>query len=130
MRLDQSEFPIIWLTEDDSSEDIQESRDALIALLERGERFVLAAARMPGLHELSNMSPEEKKMRAQLFKDYKSQLTRLCAGMIMVGSASRLPPAMQKAIAGMSGLMGVSILFATDIDDARATARERLGKAA
>ena len=128
MQLDMTGFPIIWMREheDGESEDFAATRDLLIALLDREEKFVLVAGRMPSLADLTEASPDEKKMRAQLFKTHREQLVRLCAGMIIVGHASRLPAAIGKAIEAFTRAMGVVVIFAADISEAETIARQRL----
>src|SRR5215217_5373624 len=130
MRLDITSFPIVWMREqaEGEEEDVAETRDLLIGLLQRDERFVLAAERLPGLADLTEASPEEKKMRAELFKLHRGQLTKLCAGMVIVGSGSKLPQAIAKAMAAFTGAMGVAVVFVRDAVEAEAVAHARLGR--
>jgi hypothetical protein len=129
MQLDMTQFPLIWMREhsdDHEQEEDAAAREALLALLERGEKFVLIATRLPTLAELAELKPEDKKMRAKLFKTHRAQLTRLCAGMIMIGSAANLPQPICKAVQGFTAMMGVAVFFAASVADADAIARERL----
>jgi len=128
MRLDVENFPIIWMREeaDGQEEDVAATRDLLIGLLQRDERFVLVAERLPNLSDLTEASPDEKKMRAELFKTHRGQLTRLCAGMIIVGSGSNLPQALAKAMTAFTAAMGLSVAFARDVVEAETVARARL----
>ncbi|WP_332687345.1 hypothetical protein [Devosia sp.] len=132
MQLDMTQFPIIWMRdhEDDEPEDVAATRDMLLDLLGKNERFVLVAGRMPSLSDLTEASPSEKKMRAQLFKTHRTKLTRLCAGMIIVGNGSKLPPAIAKAMEAFTNAMGVAVVFAASSEDAEAIAQERLKRAA
>jgi Asp-tRNA(Asn)/Glu-tRNA(Gln) amidotransferase A subunit family amidase len=114
MQLDMANFPIIWMREheDAETEDFEATRDLLVDLLAREEKFVLVAGRMPSLSDLTEASPEEKKMRAQLFKTHRGSLVRLCAGMIIVGQASRLPAAISNAIEAFTKAMDAAKLDA------------------
>lgn len=128
MQLDMTRYPIIWMRShhDDEEEDIEATRDALVDLLDRGQRFVLVADRMPNLSDLKDSSPAEKKMRAQLFRTHREKLVRLCAGMIIVGDAAALPRALAKAIEAFTSAMGVGVVFAASLGDAETQARVRL----
>jgi hypothetical protein len=130
MQLDMTRFPIIWMRghdeDDHQHEDIEAQRDALVALLDGGQKFVLVADRLPTLGELTDIDPIEKKMRAQLFKTYRLQLTQLCAGMIMVGNAASLPEPLRKVMEAFTGMLGVPVLFAASAEVAETMARDRL----
>lgn len=132
MRIDASSFPIVWMRDYDHDEDhdFAADRKVMLELLERGERFVLVAERMPGLSDvgdIADMGAEERKQRAQLFKAHKDEMTRLCAGMILIGRASGLPTAIRKPLEGLASALGIALLFADSQAAALQLARERLG---
>lgn len=129
MRLDAENFPIIWMREHDHDEahDDDADRKLFLELLARKERFVLIAERMPRPSDLAETTSEDRKERARMFKTYKGEIARLCAGMILIGRASGLALPIRKAIEGISSVMGINLLFADSEAAALELARERLG---
>lgn len=129
MRLDTRNFPIVWMREhvDGEGHDEEEEQERMLGLLRRGERFVLVAERMPRVADLAEIDPEERRRRALLFKAYKGELARLCAGMILIGRAADMPFPVRKAIEGMSSAFGIGFLFAENETAALALAAQCLG---
>lgn len=132
MHVDADSFPIVWMRDHDhgKNHDVAADRKVMLELLERGERFVLIAERMPGLSDVgdvADMGAEERRQRAQLFKAHKDEMTRLCAGMILIGRASGLPAAIRKPLEGLASALGIALLFADNQAAALQLARERLG---
>ncbi|UXS43055.1 hypothetical protein FY150_24985 (plasmid) [Agrobacterium tumefaciens] len=131
MQLDFTELPVIWMREHEEGQvhNDAEDREQLLAVLQRGQRFVLIADRMPTLPDLSEMDAQERKVRAKMFKVYRQDLARLCRGMILIGRAAAMPLAIKKTIEGFSSAMGVALLFAESEPAARELARSRLAEA-
>ncbi|MER3355856.1 MAG: hypothetical protein RLQ73_18050 [Hoeflea sp. D1-CHI-28] len=128
MQIDIESFPIVWMRDHDEDEDhdVAADRMVMLALLERGEPFVLIAERMPTLADLAEMGAEERKQRVQMFKIHKADMTRLCAGMILIGRAASLPAAIRKPLEGLASAVGITLLFAVDQAMAVHLAHERL----
>ncbi|MGK6312513.1 hypothetical protein [Neorhizobium sp. DT-125] len=129
MRLDAQNFPIIWMREHDHDDDHDDDADRklFLELLAREERFVLIAERMPRPSDLAETTPEDRRERARMFKAYKGEMARLCAGMILIGRASGVALPIRKTIENVSSAMGIGILFADSEATAIELARERLG---
>ncbi|SMF74732.1 hypothetical protein SAMN02982989_4418 [Xaviernesmea oryzae] len=128
MRLDAENFPIIWMREHDHSDDHDDDADRklFLELLARGERFVLIAEKMPRPSDLAETTPEGRREHARMFKAYKGEMARLCAGMILIGQASGVALPIRKTIENVSSAMGIGILFADSEATAMELARERL----
>ncbi len=128
MRLDLDELPIIWMRDHDEGEvhDDEEDNRRFIAVLRRGEPFVMIAERAPSLPDFAKVDAEERRRRAKLFKDHRRDLARLCRGMILVGRAANLPMPIRKGIEAISSAAGISLLFAESEQAALDLARARL----
>lgn len=129
MRLDAENFPIVWMREHDHDDEHDDDADRalFLELLRRGERFVLIAERMPRPSDLTETTPEDRRERARMFKTYKGEMARLCAGMILIGRASGLALPIRKTIENVASAMGIKFLFADSEAAALELARERLG---
>ncbi|MFB9948119.1 hypothetical protein ACFFP0_04625 [Rhizobium puerariae] len=129
MRLDADSFPIVWMRDHDHGDEHNDAaeRALLLQLFSRGERFVLIAERAPRPSDLAESTPEDRKERARMLKAYKSEMVRLCAGMILIGRASGLALPIRRAIEGFSSAMGIRFLFADDGAAALKLAKELLG---
>tara|TARA_R110002124_G_scaffold10096_8_gene50910 strand:- start:12122 stop:12508 length:387 start_codon:yes stop_codon:yes gene_type:complete len=128
MNIDASEFPFVWMRDGDRTDDEESEQQVFLDLLAGGRRFVLIAARMPSLSDLGEMTPDQRKARAVMFKQHRAAITRLCAAMIMVGDGSRLPAPIKAAIEGLSGAIGVPMVFVPDAAAALALGTARLAE--
>lgn len=125
MRIDASEFPVIWLRdgEDDGTDEAR-----LTEILERGERFVMIAERLPRQEDMGEMDHEEKRRRALLFKNYRATLMRLCAGMFVIQGTAPVSTAIKVFIEGAGKAFGVPFIFVRTSEEAVMQARKRLAQ--
>lgn len=129
MKIDIATHPIVWLRDHagDHPLDDEDDRRQLVELIARGERFVLVSERMPTLIDLADAAPQEKKVRAEMLKSLRGDISRLCAGAIVIGSSSSLPLALRKALEGLTATLGVPLAFAEAEADALHIASRMLG---
>ncbi|MDM0091386.1 hypothetical protein QTI08_28475, partial [Variovorax sp. J22G40] len=81
MRLDTTRFPLVFMREAQQQPSAADTPEqALEALLDRGERFVLLTDHLPGDH--ADESHEDRKQRALFFKRHKARMRALCQGMV------------------------------------------------
>lgn len=133
MHLNMSEWPLIWMEpHDDNHPDDEHHQEEMRVVMDKlmgsTQRFVLLTDRLPTLEDLKEKSREEKQLRAQFFKTYRSQFSKLCAAMIIVGNFAQLPIVLQKAVEGIGKMIGIPVLFALDVEEARLIAGEQLAR--
>lgn len=126
MKIDIATHPLIWMSSDEGDHDHESDADKVKSILNKEEGFVLIAESIPKLSEIRDLNSQDKIERAKLFKEYKSEFKSYCAGMIIIGSLSKLPIAVKKAIEGMSKMMGVHMKFVTDKENATKMAYKML----
>lgn len=128
MKIDIATHPIVWLRDhsSDHPHDEEADRRQLIELIAKGERFVLVSERMPTLIDLADAAPQEKKLRAEMLKSLRGDISRLCAGAIVIGSSASLPLTLRKALKGLTATLGVPLVFADAEADALHIARRML----
>lgn len=121
MRLDAQEFPLIWMREHETDQDHDHDDDLAVfaGLINRGEKFVILSDKIPTAGDFGDDDPADRKARARMFKEHRSQIVRLCCGMILVGKADDVPSLLRKPLQAMAGLLGIKVRFAQNEQVAR-----------
>ncbi|WP_431257337.1 hypothetical protein ACQ86G_22185 [Roseateles chitinivorans] len=127
MRFDTSRFPLVFLMENTQAAGPTETVEAqLIALLDRGERFVLLTDHLPGDH--AEESHEERKERALFFKRNKDRMKRLCGGLVFITGDRSVSAAVRLAAQGAGKVLGLGFAFVPSEDEATGEALRLLAK--
>ncbi|WP_219213680.1 hypothetical protein [Variovorax boronicumulans] len=128
MRLDTTRFPLVFMREAEQQPSaVGTPEQALEALLDRGERFVLLTDHLPGDH--ADESHEDRKQRALFFKRHKAWLRALCQGMVLITGNRAIPAAVRLAAQGAGKVLGLAIAFVETEREAAEAAEKWLAKA-
>lgn len=128
MQLDTTRFPLVFMREAEQPPSaVGTPEQALEALLDRGERFVLLTDHLPGDH--AEEGHEERKQRALFFKRHKARMRALCPGMVLITGDRAIPAAVRLAAQGAGKVLGLAIAFVETERDATEAASRWLAKA-
>ncbi len=122
MQVDDTQFPLVFLREQDQLQTPQQAQHQLEALLNRGQRFVLLTERLGGEDHNHEESHEDRKQRALFFKHNKQRLKDLCAGMVVITQGRAIPAAARLAQHTLGRVLGLRFAFVVDEGQARAEA--------
>lgn len=118
MLIDLEEFPLVYLRADQDSTQSPEAQ--IKALFARGERFVMIADHSPDDHHEERH--EQRKERALILKRFRNQLTRWCAGAIVIENKGPVAKPIKLASQAFGHAFGVPFAFVPDDVAARETA--------
>ena len=122
MQIDRSQFPLVFLHNNDGAAESTEAEFA--ALLAEGRRFVLISKHHD--HGDANDAPDAKKSRALFLKRNKGRLRALCAAAIVIEGAKATPMAFRLAARAFGKAFGVPFHFVHDEGAATALGNEVL----
>lgn len=110
MYLDQSSFPLVFLSADIPSDMPHELQ--FEAVLDRAAPFVLIGDHLP---DQDHDEPhEERRKRALFFKKNKDRLRSLCRGIVVVEGDKAIPMPLRLAAQAVGKAFGGSLLFVRD----------------
>ena len=128
MFLDTTRFPLVYLKDNEHEHESPEGQ--ILALLARGESFVLITDHLPSPDHDHGESHEDRKQRTLFFKRQKQRIRDLCVGGIVITGEKTIPAYVRIPAQTVGKAFGLELTFVSDEAEAIFAGRNLLQKKA